>query len=101
MLNLHKNYIKTASTLTLITLLYIPAITHGADLSSITQQVETRLSELLTLVSAIVGVACIIGFIALIWQYLNNKVEWTSLLKWGIGLIAIGSATPIVNAFIK
>ena len=79
----------------------ISTLSHGADLSSVSQQAESILTQVLSIIKNIIRFFCIIGFIILIYRYMNNKVEWEALIKWTVGIIAIALSSEIVTALLS
>jgi len=83
--------------LSLFSIAFLSSSAYAAGL----QQAKGILETIKTEILGIVPIIAVIALISLCIGYMLNSVQKETFMRWGIGLVLIGSATQITNMLLK
>lgn len=84
----------------LLSLFFISFLTNATYAAGL-QQAKGILETIKTEILGIVPIIAVIALICLCIGYMLNSVQKETFMRWGIGLVLIGSATQITNMLLK
>ena len=84
----------------IITVFFFLAKTgFAADISSLTSEVDTTLTGVLTIVRRIVWAGVAIAALIIGFRYARGKIEVDEMLKWALAIGFIVLSTEVINYF--